>query len=65
MFAVRSPCVPRIGEIVEPEKGEQMEVVGVSHVMMPNDDPLDDRKRQLRTLVPHVLLKPIDDPSEA
>lgn len=58
MYAVFAPTVPRVGEIVTPQKGSPMQVVGVDHVVI-------DQSRQQglsqHYLVPHVLLKAIDD----
>ncbi|MBN2293316.1 MAG: hypothetical protein JXM70_12875 [Pirellulales bacterium] len=58
MYAVFAPTVPRVGEIVSPQKGSTMQVVGVDHVVI-------DQGRQQglsqHYLVPHVLLEAIDD----
>ena len=32
LHAAFSPCIPRVGDIVEPERGSRMEVVAVEHV---------------------------------
>ncbi|MCL4202048.1 MAG: hypothetical protein KJ000_06120 [Pirellulaceae bacterium] len=58
MYAVFAPTVPRVGEIVSPQKGSTMKVVGVDHVVI-------DQGRQQglsrHYLVPHVLLEATDD----
>ncbi len=53
MHAVYAPAVPRVGEIVTPQKGAPMRVIGVDHVVT-------DQGRQQglsqQLLVPHVFL---------
>jgi len=58
MHSVFAPSVPRVGEIVEPEKGSRMKVVGVEHVVGRQEDALC---RSPVFLVPHVLLKPTQE----
>ena len=53
MHAVYAPSVPRVGEIVTPQKGSPMRVIGVDHVM--NDQGREQGLLQY-FLVPHVLL---------
>jgi hypothetical protein len=58
MYAVFAPTVPRVGEIVTPQRGSTMQVVGVDHVVT-------DQATQLglsqHCLVPHVLLEAIEE----
>jgi len=58
MHAVYAPSVPRVGEIVSPQKGSTMRVVGVDHVV--GDQGRQEGLSQ-HCLVPHVLLEAIDD----
>lgn len=51
------PCVPRLGEIVEPEAGSPMKVVEVCHVAV--GPPAADSGPSVR-LVPHVVLEAIE-----
>lgn len=57
MHAVYAPCVPRIGEIVEPQRGSQMRVVDVRHVVVQQGQSEGVSQAML---VPHVLLEAID-----
>jgi len=57
MHGVFAPAIPRIGEIVTPEGGSTMEVVGVDHV-------ISTPKNGLPTMTPHVLLVAIEDGEE-
>ena len=58
MYAVFAPTVPRVGEIVTPQNGSAMRVVGVDHVVT-----AQGREQSLSQyyLVTHVLLEAIDD----
>ncbi len=54
MHGTFSPCVPRIGETVCPERGSRMKVVAVEHVavaLKKNPGPRDV------LLIPHVILR--------
>lgn len=57
LHAAFSPCVPRVGELVEPEGGQLMRVVDVQHVVSTNQD----RPLTAPILVPHVCLEPVDE----
>lgn len=61
-MSVLSPCVPRIGEIVETHHGSPMRVIEVVYHAQPDNDPLNPHRRAV--LVPTVMLEPIEDPSE-
>ncbi len=57
LYALLSPCVPRVGEIVEPERGSLMEVIQVRHVIARRKG---GGKSFPPVLIPHVVLKPIE-----
>ena len=59
MHAVFAPAIPRVGEIITPQRGSTMEVVGVEHLVA--DQGKDEGIRQ-HILIPHVLLQMLDDP---
>lgn len=57
LHAAFSPCIPRVGDIVEPERGSRMKVVAVEHVVA----------HQTYTaggpdvlLTPYIVLQPIE-----
>lgn len=58
MHAVFCPTVPRVGEIVQPQNGSSMRVVGVEHRVISQGDQEGISQHYL---VPHVLLTPDDD----
>jgi hypothetical protein len=58
LHAVYAACVPRVGELVKPEKGSLMEVINVSHVA---SRQLDSDGNAQVVLTPYVTLKAIDD----
>lgn len=63
MHSVFAPSVPRVGEIVTPQRGTSMEVVDVEHVIISQGD---DEGIKQHYLVPYVLLKSIEgDEDEA
>jgi hypothetical protein len=54
LHATFSPCVPRLGEIVRPQRGPRMKVVAVEHVAVPLKDQAEG---QDVLLIPHVKLR--------
>lgn len=58
MYAVFAPAIPRVGEIVTPQGGSQMEVVAVDHVAITQGDSEDQGQPYL---VPHIILKAFND----
>jgi len=61
LHAVYSPSVPRVGEIIEPDKGSKMRVVKVSYVMSTQDPAF---RPQSVILVPYVYVEPIETEEE-
>ncbi|MCE9561863.1 MAG: hypothetical protein K8U57_07400 [Planctomycetes bacterium] len=60
LHAVYAPAVPRVGEIVTPEKGSRMVVVAVEHVAA----TIGSREgRPQACLVPYIMLK-VHDPAD-
>lgn len=57
-YAVFAPSVPCIGEVVTPQLGTSMKVVGVEHVVISQGDQEGITQRYL---VPHILLESIDE----
>ncbi|MCA9252042.1 MAG: hypothetical protein KDA54_13005 [Phycisphaerales bacterium] len=57
MYAVYAPTVPRVGEIVSPQSGSTMRVIGVDHVVI---DQGQQQGLPQHYLVPHVLLGATD-----
>jgi hypothetical protein len=58
MHSVFAPSVPRVGEIVTPQRGTAMEVVDVEHVIINQGD---DEGIKQHYLVPHVILRSIEE----
>jgi hypothetical protein len=58
MHAVFATSLPREGELVTPQNGSTMIVVGVEHVVITQDDHEGMRHPRM---IPHVLLEPIDE----
>jgi len=58
LHAVYAPTVPRVGEIVTPENGSPMQVVGVEYIVV--EDGEDEGIKQ-PYLVPYVLLEADDE----
>ena len=58
MHAVFSPCVPRVGEIVEPQSGQLMEVVNVVYVTVMQGEHAGIPQP---ILVPHVTLRSLEE----
>jgi hypothetical protein len=58
MHSVFAPSVPRVGEMVTPQRGTVMEVVDVEHVIISQGD---DEGIKQHYLVPHVILKSIEE----
>ena len=56
LYAVFSPCVPRVGEFVDPEGGQSMEVAEVSYQVVTFGG---DTSR--RILVPFVYLEAVNE----
>jgi hypothetical protein len=54
LHATFSPCVPRVGELVRPQRGPRMKVVAVEHVAVPLKDKAEG---QDVLLIPHVKLR--------
>ena len=61
MHAAYTSCVPRIGEIIEPQRGSRMRVVDVAHLAVNQGEW---GTAQPLVLVPHVHVQPVDDDSE-
>jgi hypothetical protein len=61
MYAVMSPCVPRIGETMEPEAGSLMKVVHVRYCV---SRQMDSQGCAEAILVPYVLLEPVQQDDE-
>ena len=60
MHAVFAPAIPRVGEIVSPQRGSQMVVVGVEHVVMQIGQ---SEGISQPILVPYILLE-IHEPEQ-
>ncbi len=58
MYAVFAPAVPRVGEILTPQQGSNMRVVGVDHLVINQGE---QEGLSQHCLVPHVLLEAIED----
>jgi hypothetical protein len=58
-LSVFSPCVPRIGEVIETHKGTPMIVTDVSYYVQNVEDPLDGGHPQ-RILVPTIMARPLE-----
>ena len=58
MHAMFSACVPRVGEIVEPERGSRMRVVDVSYVAAKQGR---SESVPQPILIPYVILESLDD----
>ena len=58
LHGVFAPAVPRVGEIVVPEGGSKMIVIGVEHHMAPQGI---EEGIPTHHLIPHVLLKAVDE----
>ena len=61
MYGVFAPAVPRVGELVTPQRGQTMEVIGIDHVICSQGDT---ERATYHILVPHVLLKTIEPDTE-
>jgi len=61
LHAAMCPCVPRVGELVTPERGSMMRVVAVEHVAVAKEST---GKGKYVHLIPHVTLEPIDEDEE-
>lgn len=61
MYAVFAPTVPRVGEIVSPQKGSTMKVVDIDHVVISQGS---HEGISQHFLVPHVLLEAIEEDEE-
>ncbi len=61
MHGVFAPAVPRVGELVTPQQGSTMEVVGVEHVAIAQGD---QEGIMQHCLIPHILLEAVDDDSQ-
>lgn len=61
MHSVWAASIPREGELVTPQHGSTMVVVGVEHVIASQDEGLSISRP---ILIPHILLEPIDDTLE-
>ena len=64
MHSVFSPCVPRVGEIILPERGSAMRVVAVEHSIMKQQTSDNISQPLMPILIPHVFLEAIDDGDE-
>jgi hypothetical protein len=56
LHAAFSPCIPRVGDIIKPERGSRMKVVAVEHVA------ISQTKKETGAvvlLIPYVMLKAI------
>ena len=58
MHVVYAPSLPRVGEIVTPQNGPPMLVVGVDHVVASQGE---GEGVGYHTLIPHVLLEAIEE----
>lgn len=58
MHAVFAPGVPRTGEILTPQRGSTMEVIGIDHLVVSQSNR---EGLSAHTLIPHVLLQAIDN----
>jgi hypothetical protein len=61
MHAVFSASVPHVGEIVEPQRGQRMQVIEVVYVAAKLGE---SENVPQAILIPYVSLKPLEDPDE-